>query len=143
MIISDLFNKKRVSGFKWSLTSSGSLTRALPGEDSTSGRDRTQRERSASLTLRKKLSQSGITYYARTYALPARLTPTCSTTSTVSRRPAVSLRTTGKPPMSKVSVSTSRVVPGMGDVIAASRWATRKSSNHNLNKCQVHTKKIE
>jgi hypothetical protein len=55
VIISDLFNKKRVFGAKWSLTSSGSLSWALPGEDITSGRDRTQRDRSASLTLRKIL----------------------------------------------------------------------------------------
>jgi hypothetical protein len=34
-VVSDLFNKKRVSGFRWPLTPSGSLNRALHEEGST------------------------------------------------------------------------------------------------------------
>lgn len=48
----------------------------------------------------------------------ARLTPSISTTSLVSRNPAVSLSTTGKPPMFSAASTTSRVVPAIGETIA-------------------------
>ena len=50
-----------------------------------------------------------------------------STTSFVLRSPAVSATMTGKPPMSSESSRISRVVPGMGVTIAASRCAAPQS----------------
>ena len=56
----------------------------------------------------------------------ARRTPSCSMTSLLSRSPAVSLSNTRKPPMSTVVSMTSRVVPAMGETMAASRFAERR-----------------
>lgn len=58
----------------------------------------------------------------RTYSSPARAIPIFSTSSSVSRKPAVSLRTTLTPARSSETVTMSRVVPGMGETMAASRW---------------------
>lgn len=58
-----------------------------------------------------------------TDAFFARSTPMLSTRSSVLRRPAVSATITGRPPISSDSSSMSRVVPGTGVTIAASRWA--------------------
>ena len=55
-----------------------------------------------------------------TDAFAALSTPIFSTTSSVSRIPAVSATTTAYPPISSVSSNTSRVVPGMLVTIAAS-----------------------
>ena len=100
----------------------------------TSGRDSTQIEISALSTLRPKIRQRwfqgwGEKWY--TYALVALSIPIFSTTSSVLRRPAVSAITTGKPPISRDNSRMSRVVPGMGVTIAASRWATARKSDVN------------
>ena len=58
----------------------------------------------------------------------ARSMPIFSTTSIVSRRPAVSSKVTGSPSRSIFTSITSRVVPAISDVIAASRPAKRLRS---------------
>ena len=50
----------------------------------------------------------------------ARRTPSASITLSVSRRPAVSDRRTGKPPMTRLTSTISRVVPASPETIAAS-----------------------
>lgn len=62
----------------------------------------------------------------RTYSCFARSTPMLSTMSSVLRSPAVSATMTGNPPMSSESSKISRVVPGTGVTIAASRCAAQK-----------------
>ena len=57
----------------------------------------------------------------------ARRTPSASTRSEVSRRPAVSSRVTACPASSRCTSSTSRVVPGRAETMAASRPARRFS----------------
>jgi hypothetical protein len=58
-----------------------------------------------------------------THAFRALSIPICSTSSVVSRKPAVSATTTGRPPISSDISKISRVVPGTWVTIAASRWA--------------------
>ena len=59
------------------------------------------------------------TLSAPLYLSKARLIPSISTTSSDCRSPAVSLRTTGKPPIFTAVSNTSRVVPATGVTIAA------------------------
>lgn len=59
------------------------------------------------------------------YVCRARSIPIDSTMSSVFRNPAVSATMTGIPPTSRLTSSTSLVVPGNGVTIAASRWATQ------------------
>lgn len=56
------------------------------------------------------------------YLSRARRTPSLSTRSELSLRPAVSLRRTGNPPRSRAVSTTSLVVPAMGDTMAAGLW---------------------
>lgn len=60
--------------------------------------------------------------FSTAYLSRARRTPSLSTRSGLSRRPAVSLSSTGNPPMSSAVSTTSLVVPAMGDTIAAGLW---------------------
>ena len=57
----------------------------------------------------------------RTHACRALSIPICSTSSAVSRKPAVSATKTGSPPISSEISKMSRVVPGTCVTIAASR----------------------
>lgn len=56
------------------------------------------------------------------YLSRARRTPSLSTRSGLSLRPAVSLSRTGNPPMSSAVSTMSLVVPAMGDTMAAGLW---------------------
>lgn len=70
---------------------------------------------------------NGTTGFERaTNVSSALFTPIASTMSSVFLIPAVSATMTGRPPMSRDSSSTSRVVPGTWVTIAASRWAVKK-----------------
>lgn len=60
--------------------------------------------------------------FSSAYLSRARRTPSLSTRSGLSRRPAVSLSSTGNPPMSSAVSTTSLVVPAMGDTMAAGLW---------------------
>lgn len=60
------------------------------------------------------------------YLSLARRTPSFSTVSRVSLRPAVSLSRTGKPPMSTHDSTMSLVVPATGDTMAAGRWPEQR-----------------
>lgn len=67
------------------------------------------------------------------YLSLARRTPSLSTRSGLSRRPAVSLNSTGNPPMSSAVSTTSLVVPAMGDTMAAGLWPDgKKVANDQL-----------
>jgi len=90
----------------------------------TSGSDNTQREISAASTLHQ--IQDCIEMFREikdeyTYAFLARSTPIFSTRLSVSLRPAVSRTMMGSPLMSRDNSRISRVVPGTGVTIAASR----------------------
>lgn len=56
------------------------------------------------------------------YLSRARRTPSLSTKSGLSLRPAVSLSRMGNPPMSSAVSTMSLVVPAMGDTMAAGLW---------------------
>ena len=84
-------------------------------------RSRSRRSSSPSGSLP---SSTARTSSARASASCERRTPSRSTTSTVSRRPAVSSRRTGMPRTLTNSSSTSRVVPGIGVTIARSAFAS-------------------
>ena len=63
----------------------------------------------------------------------ARRTPSISTlSSALRRRPAVSLNTIGYPAMFSALSTTSRVVPAMGDTIAAGRLPSTAFNNNNI-----------
>jgi len=79
-------------------------------------RRRVARGRNASKESRETKGERG------THSCPALSTPIFSTSSSVSLSPAVSLRTTFTPAISRETVTMSRVVPGMGETMAASRW---------------------
>lgn len=61
------------------------------------------------------------------YLSRALRTPSLSTRSGLSLRPAVSLKRTGNPPMSSAVSTTSLVVPAMGETMAAGLWPGYKN----------------
>lgn len=116
---SALLSNKKVSGSKSDWTASGRA--ALFSVPNRSGRDRTQSFIFASCTLQLNFSPWKSSQLNKTYAFVARWIPICSTTSLDFRKPAVSATIIGSPPMSSESSMISRVVPGIGVTIAASR----------------------
>lgn len=65
-------------------------------------------------------------FYFISYLSRARRTPSLSTRSWLSLRPAVSIKRTGNPPMSNAVSTMSLVVPAMGDTMAAGLWPVCK-----------------
>ena len=124
---STLFSKIRVLSVTREANDAGSCSSEPAAFDgtSTSGAGSTHSETSDEFTLSDSVSYVvGVGGMQYAHNCLARSTPIFSTRSSVLRSPAVSATITGKPPMSSESSRISRVVPGTGVTIAASRCAT-------------------